>query len=74
MTPGMGWFLYFFLIPFWAMFPIMILGVQRRAGRCSAIYVVGFPIAKLICRAPTWYEKAEKDLKTKGTRRSAASR
>ena len=23
MTPGMGWFLYFFLIPFWAMFPIV---------------------------------------------------
>ena len=31
MTPGMGWFLYLFLIPFWAMFPIMIVGVQGRA-------------------------------------------
>ena len=28
MTPGMGWFLYFFLIPFWAMFPIVVLGVK----------------------------------------------
>ncbi len=28
-TPGMGWFLYFFLIPFWAMFPIIV----RRARR-----------------------------------------
>ena len=27
-TPGVGWFLYFFLIPFWAMFPIVILGVR----------------------------------------------
>jgi uncharacterized protein len=27
-TPGAGWFLYFFLIPFWAMFPIVILGAQ----------------------------------------------
>ena len=25
-TPGAGWFLYFVLIPFWAMFPIVILG------------------------------------------------
>ena len=28
MTPGVGWFLYLFLIPFWAMFPIVILGVK----------------------------------------------
>ncbi len=28
MTPGVGWFLYLFLIPFWAMFPIMIVGVK----------------------------------------------
>ena len=47
MTPGVGWFLYVFLIPFWAMFPIMILGV-RGALSLLGIYVVGFPIAKLI--------------------------
>jgi len=28
MTPSMGWFLYVFLIPFWAMFPIMIVGTR----------------------------------------------
>ena len=28
MTPGVGWFLYLFLIPFWAMFPIIIVGVK----------------------------------------------
>ena len=27
-TPGMGWFLYVFLIPFWAMFPIIVVGVK----------------------------------------------
>ena len=32
MTPGVGWFLYVFLIPFWAMFPIVIIG---RAPPCS---------------------------------------
>ena len=26
MTPGVGWFLYVFLIPFWAMFPIIVVG------------------------------------------------
>ena len=26
LTPGVGWFLYLFLIPFWAMFPIVIIG------------------------------------------------
>ena len=24
--PGFGWFLYLFLIPFWATFPIMVIG------------------------------------------------
>jgi uncharacterized protein len=28
MTPGAGWFLYFFLIPFWAMFPIVVVGTN----------------------------------------------
>ena len=28
MTPGAGWFLYLFLIPFWAMFPMIIVGVK----------------------------------------------
>ena len=32
MTPGVGWFLYVFLIPFWAMFPMVIVGSARRAG------------------------------------------
>ena len=66
MTPGMGWFLYFFLIPFWAMFPIVILGVKG-ALTLLAIYVVGFPIAKLIVSRQPWYEKAAKEMKTKGS-------
>jgi uncharacterized protein len=65
-TPGMGWFLYFFLIPFWAMFPIAILGV-RGALILLGIYVVGFPLAKLILSRTDWYEKAKKDLKSKGS-------
>ena len=35
LTPGMGWFLYLFLIPFWAMFPIFIVGTT------GALYLLG---------------------------------
>ena len=66
MTPGMGWFLYVFLIPFWSMFPIVIVGV-RGALVILGTYVVGYPIAKLILSRTGWYEKAAHDLKTKGT-------
>jgi uncharacterized protein len=34
--PGSGWFLYFFLIPFWAMFPIIIVGVKGALALLSA--------------------------------------
>jgi uncharacterized protein len=42
-----GWFLYAFLIPFYATFPMVILGVN---GGITALilYAVGFPIIKLI--------------------------
>ena len=66
MTPGMGWFLYFFLVPFWAMFPIMVVGV-RGALIMLCTYVVTFPLAKLIVARQPWYEKARTELKRKGT-------
>jgi len=28
----MGWFLYLFLIPFWAMFPVIIIGGRGTAA------------------------------------------
>jgi uncharacterized protein len=64
-TPGVGWFLYLFLIPFWAMFPIMVVGVKGALALLST-YVVGFPIAKLYLRSRPWYEKAAADLKRTG--------
>ena len=64
-TPGMGWFLYVFLIPFWAMFPIIIVGVKG-ALILLGIYVVGFPIAKLIVSSRPDYAKAAADLKRTG--------
>lgn len=66
LTPGMGWFLYFFLIPFWAMFPVVVVGTTG-ALTLLGTYLVGFPIAKLIVSRMPWYEKAKQDIKTKGT-------
>jgi uncharacterized protein len=64
-TPGIGWFLYFFLIPFWATFPIIVLGT-RGAFACLVAYAIGFPITKLFIKNTKWYKKAKKDLRIKG--------
>jgi uncharacterized protein len=64
-TPGVGWFLYFFLIPFWAMFPIVVLGTKG-ALICLITYLVVFPAAKLYLKKSPWYKKAKNDLRTKG--------
>jgi uncharacterized protein len=65
LTPGMGWFLYVFLIPFWAMFPIIILGT-RGAFVCLVAYVIGFPVTKLSIKKTKWYQNAKKNIRTKG--------
>ena len=64
-TPGVGWFLYVFLIPFWAMFPIMVVGVKGALVLLS-FYVVGYPIAKLLLRNRPWYRKASAQLRSTG--------
>lgn len=66
MTPGMGWFLYVFLIPFWAMFPIIVIGPKPTVG-LLALYLIGYPTAKLWFARQPWYAKAAADLKAKGT-------
>ncbi len=65
LTPGVGWFLYFFLIPFWAMFPIVVLG-STGAFYLLITYLVVFPAAKIVISRTDWYSKAREDLKTKG--------
>ena len=65
LTPGVGWFLYFFLIPFWAMFPIIVVGTDG-ALKLLATYLVAFPVAKILLARRPWYQKAQHDLKTKG--------
>jgi uncharacterized protein len=54
-TPGMGWFLYFFLIPFWALFPIVVVGLKG-AMMILGVYLVGFPAAKLLLPRTQWYK------------------
>lgn len=65
-TPSGGWILYPFLIPFWATFPIAVLGLKG-AFILFIVYLVGFPIAKLSVSRASWYGKARKALKTKGS-------
>jgi uncharacterized protein len=65
-TPGAGWFLYLFLIPFWAMFPVMVVG-PRGALVLLGTYVVAFPITKLWLSRQPWYAKARDDLRHHGS-------
>ncbi len=65
-TPGVGWFLYVFLIPFWAMFPIIVIGPKATVG-LLAVYLIGYPVAKLILGRNPKYQKAAQELKTKGS-------
>jgi uncharacterized protein len=65
-TPGgMGWFLYFFLIPFWSMFPMFIFG-SAAALKILATYAVLYPLTKVFVSRQPWYRKAREDLKNKG--------
>ncbi|HKQ24313.1 MAG TPA: TPM domain-containing protein [Burkholderiales bacterium] len=65
-TPGgMGWFLYFFLIPFWSMFPMFIFG-SGAALKILGTYAVLYPVAKVYVSRQSWYRKARDDLKNKG--------
>jgi uncharacterized protein len=66
LTPGVGWFMYLFLIPFWAVFPAVIIGPYPTVVLLAA-YLIGYPIAKLRLKNSEWYKKAAADLKTKGS-------
>ena len=45
--PGFGWFLYVFMIPFWAAFPGAIWGGKVGLG-CVLTHLLGFPLAKVL--------------------------
>ncbi len=60
--PGCGgWFLYAFLIPFYATFPMIVLG--SNAGlTLLGTYVVGFPILKMILKKTPWGSRMAKSM------------
>ena len=60
--PGCGgWFLYAFLIPFYAAFPLVVLGTS--AGLLVlGVYAIGFPILKLVLGKTAWGSKMAKKM------------
>ena len=62
--PGCGgWFLYAFLIPFYAVFPMIVLGMTAGFS-LLAIYVVGFPILKFLLAKTAWGKGMAKKMAT----------
>lgn len=55
-VPGPGWFLYFFLIPFWAAFPMAIWGAKIGLALLAS-HLVGFPLLKLLAPKTAWGKK-----------------
>jgi uncharacterized protein len=64
-TPGFGWFLYVFLIPFWAIFPRFLLGALP-ANVLLAAYLIGYPTLKRRISHALWYRRAAQSMKDKG--------
>lgn len=62
MIPGCaGWGLYAFLIPFYAIFPMIILGTSG-ALALLAVYIVGIPLLKAIISKTAWGKRMSKSL------------
>lgn len=58
MTEGCaGWFLYAFLIPFYAIFPGAVVGYPTGLGILGT-YLIAFPILKVIFKKKGWTKKA----------------
>jgi uncharacterized protein len=63
-APGCGgWFLYAFLIPFYATFPTILLGVKGGLTLLG-IYAVAFPVLKMVLRKTAWGERMAKKMGT----------
>lgn len=69
---GIGWGMYAFLIPFWALFPWIVIGVQ--AGMVLlVIYIIALPILKLVIPRSQWGKSFMKKLTSGSGRRSSGS-
>jgi uncharacterized protein len=67
-----GWGLYAFLIPFYAVFPWIIIGYAG-AGVLLAIYLITVPILKLLIGRSAWGKKMATKWKSSGTGSSGSS-
>ncbi|HEU5289755.1 MAG TPA: TPM domain-containing protein [Cyclobacteriaceae bacterium] len=53
---AVGWVFYFFLIPFYAIFPSVILGWSTGL-KALGIYMVGYPILRVLFKKMDWIKK-----------------
>ena len=67
-VPGCsGWFLYAFLIPFYATFPMVVLGTNGGLTALGA-YVLGFPIIKVTLNRTPWGRRLADKMKNSSGR------
>lgn len=59
-----GWFLYFFLMPFWALFPTIFVGTSLWL---FVVYLIAFPIIKLLIGRTAWGQSVMKRMQTSGS-------
>jgi uncharacterized protein len=64
-APGVGWFLYFFLIPFWTAFPMALWGVRFGLGTLAA-HLIAFPILKMLLPQTEWGKRMSKNVRVGG--------
>lgn len=64
-TPGAGWVLYFFLIPFWAAFPMAIWGAHAGLAILAA-HLIGFPLLRSISSRTGWGKNLSKNFNQHG--------
>jgi len=58
-----GWFMYFFLLPFYAAFPWIVLG-PANAKTLFGVYALGLPIARMIVPRTKWGKQQMKKFKS----------
>lgn len=66
LSPGFGWGLYFFLIPFWSVFPAALFGAKAAAALLGG-HLIGFPILKMILPRTDWGRNIAKNIRSNGS-------
>lgn len=67
LSPGCaGWFLYVFLIPFYALFPLVVVGTNAGIGILIA-YLIAFPVLKALLPRTSWGSRLTKTLSSSGS-------